>query len=82
MSRKYAHVGLHLTVVAPVLLGALGALLYSSAPGRAAPPLGDTPAGPAPCLGERLVEAWPAPADGSATGMDVPEIPSPVASDL
>ncbi len=82
MSRKFAHFGLHLTVFGPVVLGALGALLYSSVLGSPAAPLGESRPGPSACLGDRLVEAWPAPAARTTTDADIPEVPSPVASDL
>ena len=62
MSSRHAHLGLHLTVLWPVLAGVLGVLLYGAVHGGPAPPL----AGPGPaeegCIGDRLaVEAWPAP---------------------
>lgn len=77
MSSRNAHLGLHLTVLWPVVLGALGVLLYGAVYGGAMPSLAGEP------MPRMSVEAWPAPA---ATAPDRPgkvqAIPSPVATDL
>ena len=84
MSSRHAHIGLHATVIWPVMLGVLGILLYSAVYGGPSPSLaGDGPRAEG-CIGERLaVEAWPAPADREA-GLTVgsPADISPLAADL
>ena len=84
MSPRHAHIGLHATVIWPVMLGALGILLYSAVYGGPSPSLaGEGPKADG-CIGQRLeVEARPAPA-GPQAGLTVgtPTDVSPVAADL
>ena len=84
MSSRHAHIGLHATVIWPVMLGVLGILLYSAVYGGSSPSLAGEGPRAEGCIGERLaVEAWPAPVDREA-GLTVgsPADVSPVAADL
>ncbi len=71
MSPRHAHIGLHATVIWPVLLGVLGVVLYGAVYGGPAPSLaGEGPVAEG-CIGERL----------AAEAVEVPADPGPVAND-
>jgi len=84
MSPRHAHIGLHATVIWPVMLGALGILLYSAVYGGPSPSLAGTGPKAEGCIGQRLgVEAWPV-RGGPEAGLrfGAPADVSPVAADL
>ena len=84
MSPRHAHIGLHATVIWPVMLGVLGILLYSAVYGGPSPSLAGEGPKAEGCIGQRLaVEAWPAPGGPKVRlNVGMPADVSPVAADL